>query len=114
MTDDKEENNKLKDFVLRDIYYNEKAGFQNQKRTYEAAKKRLSDITTNYVKQWLGRQKGNNSSHIEVSIFVSSMDPTKKLLLILLISAVILSTIGVMVVYLLLWMRLLSLHVQCL
>ena len=58
MTDDKEEINKLKEFVLRDIYYNEATGFQNQARTYKAAKKRLSDITTDYVKEWFGRQKG--------------------------------------------------------
>jgi hypothetical protein len=58
MTDDKKENNKLKDFVLRDIYYNEKTGFQNQARTYKAAKARLSDITPEYVKEWLGKQTG--------------------------------------------------------
>ena len=58
MTDDKEENNKLKDYVLRDIYYNKKTGFQNQNRTYTAAKERLSDITPEYVKEWFGRQKG--------------------------------------------------------
>ena len=58
MTDDKEENyDKVKDFVLRDIYYNSASGFQNQKRTYEAAKKRLSDISLNYVKDWFQRQK---------------------------------------------------------
>ena len=58
MTDDKEkENNQLKDFVLRDIYYNEKTGFQNQKRTYEQAKKRLSDITPAYVSEWFKKQK---------------------------------------------------------
>ena len=58
MTDDKEENyDKLKDFVLRDIYYNQSTGFQNQKRTYESAKKRLSDISLDYVKDWFQRQK---------------------------------------------------------
>jgi hypothetical protein len=57
MTDDKEENDKLKEFVLRDIYYSEKTGFQNQARTYKAAKARLSDITQEYVKQWFSRQK---------------------------------------------------------
>ena len=39
------ENNKLKDFVLRDIYYNPDTGFQSQRETYKAARKRLSDIT---------------------------------------------------------------------
>ena len=58
MPDDKEENyDKVKDFVLRDIYYNSASGFQNQKRTYEAAKKRLSDISLDYVKDWFQRQK---------------------------------------------------------
>ena len=38
MTDDTEENNRLKDSVLRDIYYNQDTGFQNQQRTYKAAK----------------------------------------------------------------------------
>jgi len=58
MTDEKEENHdKLKDFVLRDIYYNQSDGFQNQRRTYEAAKKRLSDITPAYVSDWFKRQK---------------------------------------------------------
>ena len=57
MTEKKDENDTLKDYVLRDIYYNEKTGFQNQKRTYEAAKKRLSDITPAYVKDWFSKQK---------------------------------------------------------
>ena len=43
---------------MRDIYYNEKTGFQNQRRTYVAARKRLSDITPEYVEEWLGKQKG--------------------------------------------------------
>jgi hypothetical protein len=47
----------VKDFVLRDIYYNKKTGFQNQKRTYEAAKQRLGDITPAYVKLWFDRQR---------------------------------------------------------
>ena len=47
----------VKDFVLRDIYYNKQTGFQNQKRTYEAAKKRLANITPAYVKAWFERQK---------------------------------------------------------
>ena len=38
MTEDKE-NDKIKDYVLRDIYYNQDTGFQNQQRTYKAAKK---------------------------------------------------------------------------
>ena len=37
---DDDENDKLKDFVLRDIYYNENTGFQSQQRTYEAAHKK--------------------------------------------------------------------------
>ena len=53
----KEKYDKLKDFVLRDIYYNQSTGFQNQKRTYESAKKRLSDISLDYVKDWFQRQK---------------------------------------------------------
>jgi len=58
MTDEKEENyDKIKDFVLRDIYYNQSTGFQNQKRTYDLAKKRLSDISLDYVKDWFQRQK---------------------------------------------------------
>ena len=57
MTDDNKDNDELKKFVLRDIYYNEKTGFQNQARTYKAAKARLSDITQEYVKQWFSRQK---------------------------------------------------------
>ena len=56
MTEDKE-NDTLKDFVLRDIYYNKQTGFQNQKRTYEAAKKRLGDIKPAYVKSWFDRQR---------------------------------------------------------
>jgi len=56
MTETKDENDRLKDFVLRDIYYNQKTGFQNQKRTYEQAKKRLGDITPAYVKSWFERQ----------------------------------------------------------
>ena len=51
------DNDSVKYFVLRDIYYNKKTGFQNQKRTYEAAKKRLGDITPAYVKGWFERQK---------------------------------------------------------
>ena len=43
---------------MNDIYYNEKTGFQNQKLTYEAAKKRLSDITAEYVQEWFSKQKG--------------------------------------------------------
>ena len=59
MTDNKEETHyKIKDFVLRDIYYNQSTGFQNQKRTYEAARERLSDITPAYVGEWFKKQKG--------------------------------------------------------
>jgi hypothetical protein len=57
MTEDKE-NDKIKDYVLRDIYYNQDTGFQNQQRTYKAAKKRLSDITPEYVREWFSKQKG--------------------------------------------------------
>ena len=58
MTDEKEENHdKLKDFVLRDIYYNQSDGFQNQRRTYEAAHQRLSDIAPAYVSDGFKRQK---------------------------------------------------------
>ena len=57
MTDDKENYDEIKNFVLRDIYYNENTGFQSQQRTYEAARKRLSDITPEYVKEWFSRQK---------------------------------------------------------
>ena len=65
MADNKAENNdKIKDFVLRDIYYNQSTGFQNQKRTYEAAKKRLSDITPTYVKDWFQRQKKHTTQAI--------------------------------------------------
>ena len=58
MTDDKVNDDELKKIVWRDIYYNEKTGFQNQRKTYEAARKPLSDITPEYVKEWFGRQKG--------------------------------------------------------
>ena len=60
MTDTKlqGDSDQVKDFVLRSIYYNQETGFQNQKRTYEAAKKRLSDITPEYVAQWFKKQKG--------------------------------------------------------
>ena len=51
------ENDSVKYNVLRDIYYKNKTGFQNQKRTYEAAKKRLGDITPAYVKGWFDRQR---------------------------------------------------------
>ena len=57
MTEDKE-NDKIKDYVLRDIYYNQDTGFQNQQRTYKAAKKRLSDITPEYAREWFSKQKG--------------------------------------------------------
>ena len=57
MTDDKVNDDEVKDFVLRSIYYDQETGFQNQKRTYEAAKKRLSDITPEYVGQWFKKQK---------------------------------------------------------
>ena len=50
MTEDKSENNKIKDFVLRDIYYNQDTVFQNKQRTYKSAKERLADITPAYVK----------------------------------------------------------------
>ena len=65
MTDDKEENNKLKDYVLRDIYYNKKTGFQNQYRTYTAAKERLSDITPEYVKEWFGKAERSTTQTIQ-------------------------------------------------
>ena len=115
MTDDKEENDdKIKDFVLRNIYYNEQTGFQNQYRTYKAAKARLSSITPEFVKIWFSKQKTSNSSRVKDSTLILSMGPTKKLLLIWLISAVIISTIGVMVIFLLLWILLLSSHGQSL
>ena len=57
MTDSKPSDDEVKDFVLRSIYYDQETGFQNQKRTYELAKKRLSDITPKYVSQWFDKQK---------------------------------------------------------
>ena len=64
MKDDKENYDDIKNFVLRDIYYNENTGFQSQQRTYEAAQKRLSDITPQYVKEWFSKQNPSNLSLI--------------------------------------------------
>jgi len=47
----------VKDHVLRTVYYNDETGFQSVARTYQAAKKRLGDITLAYVKSWFERQK---------------------------------------------------------
>jgi len=101
MTEDKE-NEKIKDYVLRDIYYNQDTGFQNQQRTYQAAKKRLSDITPEYVREWFSKQKGQQR-HTGGLILISWIDHPKRLLLIWLISAVMLSIIGVTVIFLSLW-----------
>ena len=57
MTYTKVNDDEVKDFVLRSIYYDQETGFQNKKRTYELAKKRLSDITPAYVSQWFDKQK---------------------------------------------------------
>ena len=54
---DETENDTLKDYVLRDIHYNQDTGFQSQRRTYEAAKKRSSDISLDYVQDWFKKQK---------------------------------------------------------
>ena len=114
MTDDKEENNKLKDYVLRDIYYNKKQDSriniehtQQQRNAYPISHLSMSKSGS------VGR-KGNNSNHTRDSTLILSIHPTKRLLLIWLISAVTLSTIGVMVIFLLLWTLLLSLHGQSL
>ena len=89
MTDDKEENNdKLKYFVLRDIHYNQSTGFQNQKRTYEAAKSVYPTSHQDTSVNGSRNKRGSSLSHIGASIRTLLIGHSRKLLLIWLISAV--------------------------
>ena len=48
-----------KDRILRQIYYDE-SGFGSINETYKEAKKLNPNITLEYTKQWMTKQKINN------------------------------------------------------
>ena len=109
MTEDKEDN-QIKDHVLRDIYYNQDTGFQNQQRTYKAAKKGYQTSHRNMYVSGLVSKRVSNLSHTGGLILTSWINHPKRLLLIWLISAVMLSIIGVTVIFLSLWTHLRNSH----